>query len=153
MTYPTRWLFVPLPHSVDAQHTSGAHGEVLLSSLWFPMVGAPRVKSDTGPPSLEGRREQDRGRPLQAGRGQFNQQRAQAPGLSRVPRKMSGSRPPPTRILKVYGEALVGFSHMYHPDGLRDTLFSQGCILENGSSCGNSGRNVHAKDKGGRRGL
>lgn len=30
---------------------------------------------------------------------------------------MSGSRPPPTRILKVYGEALVGFSHMYHPDG------------------------------------
>lgn len=33
------------------------------------------------------------------------------------------------RILKVYTEALTGFSHIYCPHGLNN-LFSQGCILE-----------------------
>lgn len=32
--------------------------------------------------------------------------------------------------LKVYTEALTGFTHMCHPDGLSNTLPSQGCVLE-----------------------
>ena len=42
------------------------------------------------------------------------------------------SRPPnrPARILKVYIEALTGFSHVFSSDGPDNTLLSQGCILE-----------------------
>lgn len=47
----------------------------------------------------------------------------------------------PTRILeKVYTETLIGFDYVYYPDGLKNTLFSPGCMLENGSHCGNEGR-------------
>lgn len=35
--------------------------------------------------------------------------------------------------LKVYVEALPGFSQIFSPDGLNSTSLSQGCILENGS--------------------
>ena len=34
------------------------------------------------------------------------------------------------RILKVCIEVLMGFSHLYHPDVVKHTLLSQGCILE-----------------------
>ena len=36
----------------------------------------------------------------------------------------------PARILKVSMEALTGLSHTYHPDGLNNTVLSQGCVLE-----------------------
>ena len=49
-------------------------------------------------------------------------------------------------VLKVYIEALVGFSHIYRPDGLNNTLLFQGYVFETGSYCGNSGQNVHSKD-------
>ena len=49
---------------------------------------------------------------------------------------MSRSLQPPTRILKVYIEALTGFIGIYHPDGLHITLLSQGCVLGAGSSVG-----------------
>lgn len=55
----------------------------------------------------------------------------------------------PTRILGVYIEASIGFSHLFSPGGLNNTLLSQDCILENGSHCENGGRNVHSKDRGG----
>ena len=42
---------------------------------------------------------------------------------------------PTARILKVYTEALTGFSHVFSPDGLNTTLLSQSCILENSSLC------------------
>ena len=54
------------------------------------------------------------------------------------------------RILKVYGKALTGFSHVYCPDVLNNTLLSSGCDLENGSHCGNGEQNVNSKDVGGR---
>ena len=41
----------------------------------------------------------------------------------------------------------MGFHHLYHPDGLKNTLFSQGCILKNGSSCGKREQNVHPKEE------
>lgn len=47
--------------------------------------------------------------------------------------KMSRSLPPATRILKVYIEALPGFSHVFSPDDLNNTFFSQSFILENSS--------------------
>lgn len=59
--------------------------------------------------------------------------------------KMSRSSHLPTRILKVYAEALTGFSRIFSPDGLNTTLFSQGGILENGSSCGNTWQNLYSK--------
>lgn len=50
--------------------------------------------------------------------------------------------------LKVYTEALTRFTHVHCPDGLNNTLLSQGCFLENGSHCGNDGPKVHFKDRG-----
>lgn len=50
-------------------------------------------------------------------------------------------------ILKVYKEALTGFSHRYSPDGLSNILLSQGCICASGSGCGNSGHTAHSKDR------
>lgn len=41
--------------------------------------------------------------------------------------------------IKVY-EALMRCSHVFNPDGVNNTLPFQGCVLENGSSCGNCGR-------------
>ena len=46
--------------------------------------------------------------------------------------KTSGSLHLPTGILIVYVEALNRFRHIYHPDGLDDTLLSQSYC------CGNS---------------
>ena len=50
------------------------------------------------------------------------------------------SRHPPVRILKVYTEALTGFSHIYCPDGLSNTWLSQGCVLETALAVGMMGR-------------
>ena len=36
---------------------------------------------------------------------------------------------PPSRILKVHIEALMGFRHVYSPDGLNNIILS-GCFLE-----------------------
>lgn len=66
--------------------------------------------------------------------------------------RMSRSLPPPSIILKVYMEALTGLSHTSCPDGLNNTLLSQGQVLENGSHCGSGWQNVHSKDRGGREG-
>ena len=44
---------------------------------------------------------------------------------------------PPERILKVYTEALTGFSPIYHPEGLNLVLLSQGCVLEANFYSGN----------------
>ena len=44
--------------------------------------------------------------------------------------KASRSLHLPTRILKVFIEALMGFSLIYCSVGLNNTLLSQGCILE-----------------------
>lgn len=58
------------------------------------------------------------------------------------------SLPPSTRISEVCTEAFPGFSHRYCPAGLNNTLLFQGCVLENGSGCGNHGQNVHCKGRG-----
>ena len=47
---------------------------------------------------------------------------------------MHRSPPPPTKILGIYIEALMGFSHIYYPDGLTTTSLSQGCMLETASA-------------------
>ena len=60
--------------------------------------------------------------------------------------KTSRYLPLPTRILKVYVETLMGFSHMFHLGDLK-TLLSQDCVLENSSHCGNGGQNVHSKNR------
>ena len=55
--------------------------------------------------------------------------------------KLSKSLHPPTRILKVYIEALTGFSHIFSPGGLNNSAFlSQGYILEMAPSVGMVGR-------------
>lgn len=54
---------------------------------------------------------------------------------------------PPTGIWKVSMEALLGFAHIFRPDGLSSILQSH---LENGSRCGNSGQKGHSKDRAGR---
>ena len=56
------------------------------------------------------------------------------------------SRATATAILK---EPLVGFIHIYHLDILNKALLSHSYVFETGSYCGNSGQNVHSKDRGG----
>ena len=78
--------------------------------------------------------------------GRFNKQGNLLRRLASGGHKTSGSPHPLARILHVCIKALTGFSHIYHPDGLNNTLLSQGCVLENSSSCGNSGWNIQSKD-------
>ena len=61
---------------------------------------------------------------------------------------MSSSPHPPTRILKLYTEILTGFSHVYRPDGLNNTLFCQGSILEQLPLWEQCAEGVHPKDRG-----
>lgn len=53
-----------------------------------------------------------------------------------------------TGVVKVYAEALTGFSQVYHSEGLNNTVRSQRCVLEKGSHYGTSEKNVHPKDRG-----
>ena len=62
---------------------------------------------------------------------------------------MSRSLYLPTRILKVYVEALTGLSQGSCPGGFNNTLLSQAYVLVNGSHYGNGGQNIHFKDRGG----
>ena len=43
--------------------------------------------------------------------------------------KTSSSQHLPIRILKVYTEALIGFGHIFGPDGLNNTSLSQSCVF------------------------
>lgn len=60
--------------------------------------------------------------------------------------KMSRSLHPPTTILKVYIEAITKSNHVFIPDGLHNTLLSQGSALETATTTGNCGQQVHPKD-------
>ena len=51
--------------------------------------------------------------------------------------------------LKIYIEALTGFSHFFSPDGLNCSLLFQLCILDNISHHVKSGQNAHSKDREG----
>lgn len=44
-------------------------------------------------------------------------------------------------------KALTACSHIYHPDGVNNTLLSQVRILDNGSGYRNSGQNIYFKDQ------
>lgn len=46
----------------------------------------------------------------------------------------------PARILQVYREALAGFSHVLHPEGLSLGEFSQDCAHQNGPAVGTRDR-------------
>lgn len=47
-------------------------------------------------------------------------------------------------------EALAGFSHIYRPDDLNNTLLFQGCVLEAASSGGKAGSiNALSKEREG----
>ena len=61
--------------------------------------------------------------------------------------KMSRFLHPPTIILKVYIEALTGFSHVYHPDGLNTTFLCQGCILGAASGNREGKKYIYSKDR------
>ena len=41
----------------------------------------------------------------------------------------------------------MGFSHVYHKDGLSTALLSQGCIFAKGFHCENRGQEVHSEDR------
>lgn len=78
--------------------------------------------------------------------GRFNKQRNLHTRLGLGGRKTSTALHSPTRILKVYIEALTGFSHIYHPESLNTTLLSQGSILRAVSGNKEGKWNTHSKD-------
>lgn len=57
------------------------------------------------------------------------------------------------RIFKVYSEALMRFSRVTAQLVSTTHCSHGGCVLETGSSCRNTGLNVHSKDRGGSREL
>lgn len=61
--------------------------------------------------------------------------------------KINSSLHLPSRILKVFIEALNGLSHIYYPDALNNTLLSQGSVLENSSHSGNGWQIIESKDR------
>lgn len=63
--------------------------------------------------------------------------------------KMNTSSHQPTRILKVYVEALSGLSHVYRPDGLENTLLSLSYALGTAPTVGIVGRTVCSKERRG----
>ena len=52
---------------------------------------------------------------------------------------------PACQVLKVYTEALTGFSHINHADGLNITSVSQGCVLGAVSRSGKGKQNPYSK--------
>lgn len=81
--------------------------------------------------------------------GNFNKQEKLSRRLVSGSHRTSRSPHPPTRIWKVYVEGLMGFDHRYNPEDLNNTLLSQGCVLSNSSTYGNSGQNRHWKGRAG----
>ena len=76
--------------------------------------------------------------------GRFNKQGDLIARLDLGSCKTSRSSHLNIRILKVYIEALTGFSHVYCLDGLNSKLLSPVCTLENGSAFGISGWNIYS---------
>ena len=76
--------------------------------------------------------------------GRFNKQGNWHTRLILGSRKRCRFQHPPTRILKAYIETLTGFSHVFSPDGLNNTLLPQGCVLEKGPTMrmGNGGQDI-----------
>lgn len=62
--------------------------------------------------------------------------------------KTSKSPHPPTRILRVYIESLAGFNYVYCPDGLNNTFFCQGYVLETAAAMRIVVRTYIPKSKG-----
>lgn len=85
--------------------------------------------------------------------GGFNKQGNEFTRLVLGSGRTSRSPHLPTRVFKVYRETLMGFSHLFSPDGLSNTLPSQGFILDSDYHCGNGGQNMNFKDKGGGKSL
>lgn len=70
--------------------------------------------------------------------GKFNKQ-GNLWGFCRVTARHGGLctvSAPAHQNRKVYVETLTGFSHLFSPDGLNNTVLSQWSVLENSSCCG-----------------
>lgn len=95
------------------------------------------VGSQTGPGYTEGqekpKKEADQSRLIG---GRFNKKGKLRVSLVFSSHKRSRSPQPPTRILKVYIEALTVLRHVFSPVGLSDALLSEGCVLEKAASMG-----------------
>lgn len=86
--------------------------------------------------------------------GRFSDQRNLHMRLVLGDCKMSRFLHLPARILKVYIDTLMRFSHVFYPDDLNNISLSQGCVLETSSSSSNGGKKVYSKDEGrGKRSL
>lgn len=84
------------------------------------------VGLQTGPPHVGQGDMEEKGRPLQLVGGMFNNQVNLHVRLILGDHKMSSSPHLLAKILEVYIEDLIGFGHLYHPDGLKDTLLAWG---------------------------
>ena len=96
-------------------------------------------------PLTQRARTDQRNQPLQTGSGSFNKQGNLHRELVLAIARQRRPPHPPGRILKVGIEPLTGFSHVFSPRGLTNTLLSQGC--------GSTEQKVQSKDKGGGRNL
>lgn len=113
---------------------------------------ASQVKSESGLSTWRARRDWRKRQTIQMDIGnRCNKQGNLHTKLILGGHKTSRSLFPPTKTLKVYIEALTGFSHVYHSNGLNNSMSFQGCVLENGSGCGNGGQKTYSKDRAGGR--
>lgn len=93
-------------------------------------LGASQVNSETGPCTQQARRDCRNRQTLQIGRWRFQSARELTNQAHLGQLEMRRSPYLPTSILKVYTEDLTGFSNAHCPDGLNNTLLSEGTSLK-----------------------
>lgn len=99
---------------------------------WLEASRVPLAEIWNWPPVHWGRGETEgKADPSRWVGGGFNKQGNLRKRLVLGGRKMNRSPNPPSRILRVYREALTGLRHINSPDGLNTTSVSQGQNLEN----------------------
>lgn len=111
--------------------------QICITAWLFETLGAPRVKSETGPCTWKARKVL-RKRPSRLVGGNFNKSGNVLTRL--VFGVCDGVDHAPTRSpnLKSLYRDLNCVQSVYSPVRLNNTLLPQGCNLENGSHCGNS---------------
>lgn len=126
-----------------------SQGPCLLSRLWLTNLGSqapqelPRYDLKQAAVLRAQGKTEERGSHSRTEGGRFSKQGNLHTRVVLGSRKMSVSL---TGLphLKVYVEALTGFSHIFHPDG---TSLSQGCGLGVASRSREGKRHPHSKDR------
>lgn len=136
---------VQLYHKIGKSKTD-SYWLLWFNGCWLVTWGVPQLKFKSGSDTWKTRREWRKGPTTSHWWVAVSIGKRTCIGWLSWP-QTSRSHHLPGRILKVYKEASTGFIPIVSPDDLGNTMLSLGCILAIASGVGNSGQNVHPKDR------